>query len=46
METSASGVQKVRSQRDSGIQTVVDFEDDARRLIEQLVGGKKQLQFI
>lgn len=25
---------------------MVGFEDDARRLVEQLVGGKKQLQFI
>lgn len=46
MEPSNGNFQKVRSQGDAGIQTVVGFEDDARRLVEQLVGGKKQLQFI
>ncbi|WOH07600.1 hypothetical protein DCAR_0727033 [Daucus carota subsp. sativus] len=48
MEPSSSSFQKVRSQHDSGsgIQAVVGFEDDARRLVEQLLGGKKQLQFI
>ncbi|KAL1807653.1 hypothetical protein ACET3Z_024643 [Daucus carota] len=46
MEPSASCFQKTKSQNDAGIQTVVGFEDDARRLVEQLMRGKKQLQFI
>ncbi|KAF1001705.1 hypothetical protein AG4045_008104 [Apium graveolens] len=47
MELSTNSSQEARSQNGAGIQThVVGFEDDARRLVEQLMGGKKQLQFI
>ncbi|KAK1362617.1 NBS-LRR protein [Heracleum sosnowskyi] len=30
----------------AGKETVVGFDDDAKRLVEQLMGGKKQLQVI
>ena len=36
----------MRGQHDAGIEIVSGFEDDARKLVKQLMGGKKQLQFI
>ncbi|KAL1818760.1 hypothetical protein ACET3Z_013629 [Daucus carota] len=46
MEPSECNIQKVMSQNDAGSQTVVGFEDDARKLVEQLMGGIKQLRFV
>lgn len=47
MEPSTNSFQKVRSQNGAGILThVLGFEDDVRILVGQLMGGKKQLQFI
>lgn len=46
MESSTHSFQEV-SQNIAGILThVVGLENDARRLVEQLMGGIKQLQFI
>ncbi|XP_074374331.1 putative late blight resistance protein homolog R1A-10 [Apium graveolens] len=39
-------IQKKGSQDVAGKETVVGFDDDARSLLEKLMGGKKQLQII
>ena len=46
MEPSDCNIQKVTSQKDAGNQTVVGFEDDARKRVEQLMGGINQLHLV
>lgn len=44
--TSSGSCSKSASRRDAGGEIVVGFDDDARKLVEQLMGDKKKLQII